>query len=137
MTAPAANPSRRLGRSIGAIAAGFVAVFILSLGTDQLLHVLNVYPPWSEPMHEPWLNLLALSYRLVYGVIGGYIMAALAPHSPMRHAITGGTIGLVLSSIGVIASIRMNMGPAWYPILLALSAIPTSWLGAELHRNRS
>ena len=137
MTTPATNQPRRTWRSIGAIAAGFVAVFALSLGTDQLLHVLNVYPPWSEPMRDPWLNLLALSYRLVYGVIGGYIMAALAPYAPMRHAIIGGTIGLVLSSLGVIASLKMNMGPAWYPILLALSAIPTSWLGAVIHRKRS
>jgi len=35
-------------RSIGAVAAGFVAVFVLSLGTDQVLHVLKVYPPWGE-----------------------------------------------------------------------------------------
>ena len=32
----------------------------LSLGTDQALHVLRVYPPWGQPMHPPWLNLLAL-----------------------------------------------------------------------------
>ena len=128
--------SRRLWRSVGAIFGGFVAVVVLSLGTDQVLHVLNVYPPWGQPMHEPGLNLLALTYRCVFGVLGSYIMALLAPHSPMRHALIGGAIGFVLSAAGAIASMPMNLGPAWYPILLALSALPTAWLGGVLHRAR-
>ena len=37
-------------RSTGAVAAGFAAIVVLSLGTDQVLHVLRVYPPWGEPM---------------------------------------------------------------------------------------
>jgi hypothetical protein len=47
-------------RGAGAVFAGFVAVFVLSLGTDRALHVLAIYP-WSEPMRDPMLNLLALS----------------------------------------------------------------------------
>jgi hypothetical protein len=43
---------------------GFVAVVVLSLGTDEALHLLKVYPPWGQPMFEPRLNLLALSYRM-------------------------------------------------------------------------
>jgi len=30
-------------------------------------------------MYEPGLNFLALSYRLVYGVLGSFITARLAP----------------------------------------------------------
>lgn len=45
---------------------GFLTVVILSLGMDQVLHALHVYPPWGQPMHHPALNLLALSYRIVY-----------------------------------------------------------------------
>jgi len=139
MTAPttATTPRpRRLWRSTGAVAAGFVAVFVLSLGTDQVLHVLQVYPPWGQPMYDPGLNLLALSYRLVYGVLGSYITARLAPHSPMRHVWIGAIIGFVLSSVGVIAAIQMKLGPAWYPIALALSVFPTAWLGGTLHQRR-
>jgi hypothetical protein len=44
---------------------GFMTVVVLSLGTDQVLHVVQVYPPWGQPMYDPWLNLLALSYRSV------------------------------------------------------------------------
>ncbi len=37
-----AAPSRRLGRSVAALAFGFVAVVVLSLGTDEVLHLLKV-----------------------------------------------------------------------------------------------
>ena len=111
MTTTGTHP-RRLLRSTGAVLAGIIAGAVLSLGTDQVLHVLQVYPPWGQPMEDPGLNLLALSYRVVYGVVGSYIIARLAPHSPMRHALVGGFIGLVLSAAGVIAAIRMHLGPA-------------------------
>ena len=116
-------------RSIGAVLLGFVVVVVLSLGTDQVLHVLGVYPPWGQPMNDPGQNLLALGYRCLYGVLGSYLTAKFAPHSPMRHALIGGAIGFVVSTAGAIATIPMHLGPAWYPILLALSALPTAWLG--------
>jgi hypothetical protein len=133
MTALTAPP-RRLGRSAGAVLLGFVVVFVLSLGTDQVLHMLKVYPPWGEPMYDPRLNLLALSYRIVFGVIGSYLTARFAPYSPMRHVWVGAGIGFVLSSAGVMAAIRMGLGPAWYPIALALSVWPCAWVGGALHR---
>lgn len=129
-------PPRRLGRSIAAVLLGFLAVVVLSLATDQLLHMLKVYPPWGEPMHEPGLNLLALAYRIVYAVIGSYIAARLAPHSPMRHALALGLMGFVLSLAGAIATIPMDLGPAWYPIALVLTALPCAWLGGVLYRAR-
>ena len=124
-------------RSMGAVLAGIIAIFVVSLGTDQVLHALAVYPPWGEPMRAPGLNLLALSYRLVYGVLGSYLTARLAPRAPMRHALILGAIGLVLSTAGAIAGIRMDLGPAWYPILLALTALPCAWLGGALYAGRS
>lgn len=79
------------------------------------------------------LNALALAYRLPIGVLGSYVTARLAPHSPMRHVWIGATIGLVLSAAGAAAAIKMSMGPAWYPIALAISAFPTAWVGGTLH----
>lgn len=125
--------SRRLGRSLAALLLGFVVVVVLSLGTDHLLHAVEIYPPWGQPMHAAGLNLLALAYRCVYGVLGGYVTARAAPRSPLGHALVGGAIGLVLSVLGAIAAIRMNLGPSWYPIALALSALPCAWLGGVLH----
>ena len=120
-------------RSAGAVLAGFTAIFALSLATDQVLHSLAVYPPWGQPMREPGLNLLALSYRIVYDVLGSFLTARLAPRAPMRHALILGAIGLVLSTAGAIVGIQMDLGPAWYPILLALTALPCAWVGGALH----
>ena len=126
-------PPRHLWRSVGAVFLGFLAVVVLSLGTDQVMHMLKVYPPWNEPMNDTGDNLLALTYRCVYGVIGSYITARFAPHSPMRHALVGGCIGFVLSLVGFIATRDMNLGPSWYPISLVLTALPCAWLGGVLH----
>jgi hypothetical protein len=86
-------------------------------------------------MYETSDNVLALAYRTVYAIIGSYIMARFAPYAPMRHAMIGGAIGFVLSSVGAIAAIKIgNLGPIWFPIALALTALPCAWAGGVLHR---
>jgi len=135
MTQPMAPP-RRLGRSIRAIFLGFLTVVLLSLGTDQILHVLKVYPPWGEPMRDPGLNALALAYRTVYTVLGGYVSARFAPHAPMRHAWIYGFVGLLFGAIGVVVGLTADLGPVWYPIALAAEALPCAWLGGTLYLRR-
>ena len=125
---------RRPGRSVLAVVLGILAGAFLSLGTDQLLHVLRIYPPWNEPMRDPALNALALGYRLIYDTFGGYLTARLAPRNPMRHALIGGAIGLVPSIAGIVAATQVDLGPIWYPVALAVSVMPTAWLGGVLHR---
>ena len=139
MTMPMAQSSvaRRRLRSTGAILAGFLTTAVLSLATDQLFHVLDVYPPWGQPMHEPALNAFALGYRILYSVLGGYITARLAPHSPVRHAVILGIIGFVVATGGAIGTItQYDLGPDWYPIALALTALPCTWLGGRLYERR-
>ena len=121
-----------MARSIVAVAAGFLTVVVLSLATDQLLHVLDVYPPWGQPMYETGLNALALSYRIVYTLLGEYITARLAPRSPMRHVMILAIIGLVAGTAGAVAAITGNFGPNWYPIALAVTAYPCTWFGGWL-----
>jgi len=125
--------TRRLGHSAAAVAVGFFAVVVLSIVTDQILHVFRIYPPWGQPMHEPALNFLALSYRVVYTVAGMYLTARLAPHAPMRHALIGGAIGTVVAAAGAVAMIPLNLGPVWYPLALVVTALPLAWLGGALH----
>lgn len=139
MNVSSTPPSRGtpgLGRSAAAVLLGFAVVVALSLGTDQVLHILGVYPPWGEPMHEPALNLLALGYRCVWTVLGMYLTARHAPHAPMRHALVAGGIGTFIGIAGAVATIPLDLGPAWYPIAVAVTALPCAWLGAALHRNR-
>ena len=131
-TAETQKPPRRLLRSIAALLAGFFAVLVLSIGTDQVFHSLGVYPPWGQPMHDTGLLLLALAYRCVYGVLGSYIAARLAPRAPMGHALALGFIGLVPGIAGTVA--MWDFGPNWYPVTLVLTTLPCAWLGGVLYR---
>ena len=129
------QPPRRVGRSIGAVLAGFVAVFILSLATDIVLHATHVFPPLGHSMvGYDGVLLLATVYRTLYGVAGSYLTARLAPNRPMQHALVGGVIGLALSIAG--AAVTWNRGPAfgphWYPLALVVLALPTAWAGGKL-----
>lgn len=125
-------PPGRLGRSIFAVFAALVVVFALSLGVDIILHGLQVYPPWKQRMSDPLLAL-ATSYRLVFNVFGGYLAGRLAPRQPMRHAMIIAIVGVVLSGLGLAASIaKPELGPIWYPLALVLTAFPCAWLGGRL-----
>ena len=121
-----------MAKSIVAVFAGFVAVVVLSLATDQVLHVLGVYPPWGEPMYDTGLNALALTYRIIYTLLGGFVTARLAPRAPMRHVMVLALIGLAAGTAGAIVAItQADLGPSWYPIALAVTAYPVTWLGGK------
>ena len=123
-------------RSTGAVVAGFVAIVVLSLGTDQVLHALKVYPPWGQPMAGD-LFALATAYRIVYTVAGGYLTARLAPHAPVLHAVILGLVGLVPGVAGVVVGIaKPDLGPLWYPIVLAVTGLPCAWVGGVLYRSK-
>ena len=128
---------RNLWRSVGAVVAGMLVVVVLSLVTDEMLHRTHVYPPWEHGLHDPSLNLLALSYRCLFNVVGGYVTALLAPRNVVRHLWIFALISFALGVVGAIATIPMNLGPAWYPILLALSAFPCTWVSWRLYRARA
>jgi hypothetical protein len=96
--------------------------------------LLNVYPPWGQPMYDASRCLLALGYRIVYTLFGNYLTARLAPQPPMRHVWILGFIGLFVSTMGAIATIPTNLGPAWCPIAITLTALPCSRLGGVIYR---
>lgn len=121
-------------RSLGAVLAGLATIVALSLATDQLFHSLGVYPPWGEPMHETGLNLLALVYRAVWTVLGGWVAARLAPFAPVGHAIALGGLGLVLGILGAIAA--WGLSPGWFLIAVALTGPICAWAGGRLHGPR-
>jgi hypothetical protein len=126
---------RRIGRSIGAVLAGMIASIVLSLGTDVLLHMVRVFPPWGASMvgYDGAL-LLATFYRTIYGVVGSYIAARLAPNRPMLHAIVLGTLGFTVSIFGAVATWNGDpaFGPHWYPVVLVVLALPTAWVGGRV-----
>lgn len=127
---PQVSP-RRLGRSILALLAGIIVGIVLSMGTDFGLHAVGLVPS----LKERWPNqllALATAYRSIYGVIAAYVIARLAPNRPMGHALLAGALGLVVSSLGAAAAWNITVGQHWYPVALALTALPTAWIGAKL-----
>ena len=128
-----AQPPRRILRSIGAVFAGVVAVFILSLGTDVVMHATGIYPPWFQPMTGA-MFMVALTYRIVYGIAGGYIAARVAPDRPMLHALVLGVVGLLLSIAGTAGTWNRGpeFGPKWYPLALVATALPCAWVGGKI-----
>ena len=98
-------PSRPTLRSVGAIVAALLANIILSFIVDEIFHLLGVFPPWGEVSYATVPFALALSYRIVFGVLSGYIAARLAPWAPMRHASILGVVGIALSTAGAIVAI--------------------------------
>jgi|KBSMisStaDraftv2_1062788.scaffolds.fasta_scaffold1442552_2 hypothetical protein len=116
-------------KSIWAIVAGFLFVVVLSIVTDILLEKTGVMKmPFDY--NASWFIILVIIYRNIYGVVGSYITAALAPAKPMRHAMIGGFIGFSLSIIGAI--IMWDKPPHWYAISLIILALPSAWLGGKL-----
>ena len=106
--------SRRVLRRIGAVLAGLLAVVILDVGIDVVLH--------------------ATAYRMVDGITGGYIVARLAPDRPVLHALALGIIGLVLSTAGVVGTWNQGpeFGPKWYPLALVVVALPCALMSGIL-----
>ena len=119
-------------RSLGAVAAGLLLILVVTTLVDVVLHLVGVFPPWGVPIDDK-LSLLATVYRIVISVAGAYLTARLAPTRPMKHALILGIVGTVLGVLGVVMTWGKGMGPAWYPVALAVLALPQCWLGGKLY----
>lgn len=126
-------------RSIWAVFAGFLAGAALTLATDEILHLAGVFPPWGASMvgYDSAL-LLATAYRIIFGVLGCYLAAGLAPDLPMHHALWLGLIGVAVGTLGAV--VTWNKGPAfgphWYPVAHVVLALPEAWLGGKLREKQ-
>lgn len=125
--------NKNIFKSIGSVLAGFLAIVILSVGTDTILEQAGILPEGA--LFDTGLLLLALMYRSLYSMIGAYLTARLAPNQPMRHALALGVLGIVVSSLGALAA--RDLGPAWYGFALVLVSLPLAWLGGREFELRS
>ena len=123
-------------RSIGAVLAGFLAVVVLSVGTDAILEGTGMLAPPDKPeLLTTAMLVAALAYRTVYTIVGGYVTAWLAASKPVAHAIALGVLGMVVGSLGAV--LMWKLGNNWYAIALVVEAIPCTWLGARLRMKHS
>ena len=122
-------------KSIWAVVAGVLVIIVVTTLVDIVLHATSVFPPMDQPINDA-LALLATSYRVVISVGGAWLTARLAPDRPMKHAMILGAVGTVLGLVGVVATWNLGLGPRWYPILLAVLAIPQCWVGGKIYEMR-
>lgn len=135
-TLSAATPivRARWYRSVGAVLVGLLVNAFLSSAMDLLLVAVGVFPPLEDfgnpAAYSDSLLLLALIYRAVFGVLGCYITARLAPTRPMAHALALGCLGVAVGVIGAMAT--WDAWTHWYSLAIIAVVLPSAWLGAHL-----
>lgn len=121
-------------KSIGAVVAGFVVVFVLAVATDIVLVMAQVFPPVDHPeRYGDGMYAAITLYTALYSVVGAWLTAKLAPGKPMAHALVLGVLGTLSSALGAWANWSKSAGHEWYPIALIIIALPTCWLGGMLY----
>lgn len=124
-------------KSIVAVLAGMIVIIVIilfSTGTDVLFVKLGVFPPIEIGSYTSIMLMIALIYRCIYAILGGYVTSKMAPDKPIYHVIILGVIGTILSILGTI--VGWNLSEHWYPIALVITAIPCTWLGAKIYLNK-
>ena len=124
-------------KSIGAVLAGLIFIFLTHSGVDLILESLGIFTPTTQRFETPWMLATAMTYRTLLSIAGCFVTGMLAPSRPMLHALVLGFIGLSLSTAMAVLLIPMDLGPAWYPIALAVVAVPCAWVGGMLAERRT
>ncbi len=128
--------NKNIFKSIGAVLAGLIFIVITHTATDAILEGLGILPK-DNLFVGTGLILIVIGYRAVFSFIGCYLTARLAPQNPMKHALALGIVGVVLSTVGAIATANMNLGPSWYAWTLVAISLPIAWLAGKTYELRS
>jgi len=124
-------------KSIGAVLAGLIFIFATHSGVDLLLESLGIFTPTTQRFETPWMLVTATTYRTLLSIGGCFVTGILAPSRPMLHALVLGFIGLALSTAAAVVLIPMDLGPAWYPIALAVLSVPCAFVGGLIAERRT
>src|SRR5687768_14759344 len=118
-------------RSVWAVLAGFILIGVLGFGTDAIMHAMS---PWAYNDKGGTSNvpilLVSMLYSAVYGLVGCYLTARLAPHSPMKHSLALGAIGIFAA--GAANMVLWGHVPAWWSITNVLLVMPLAWFAGSL-----
>jgi hypothetical protein len=121
-------------RSLWAVLAGWILIGILAFGSQQIMHSMS---PWAFDAKGGTSNvpmlLLGLILSCVFGIVGCYVAARLAPSNPMGHAMALGVIGLLVSGLG--SYMLWGHNPDWFNLVNPILIIPLAWIGGRLRVN--
>lgn len=127
-------------KNIGAVLAGFVLTLILTRGMDILLESIGVFPTVEEQQkygfNTLWMNIVAILYRVIFTIFGGYFTAKLSASKPMQNVNILGIVGTIIAIVGNIIVSQIpemaNVLPLWFSIALVIIAFPSVWFGGKL-----
>lgn len=118
-------------RSILAVIVGSITWMVTALGTDKLIN--TFLPHWYNDggmIESIPILLFAMSYSLLFSVLGGYVTALIAQRSEIKHAFILGILQFVMA---IMATIQFwNTVRPWYHITFLVLLIPANLLGGYL-----
>jgi len=122
-------------RGVASVAAGFVIIAVLALGTDAIIrsNAPELYSVTGRMDSWPWL-VATLAYVFIYATFGCWLTGRLAPNRPMRHAMILGGRGLLFNIAGTAT--QWATAPAWYHVLALSLVLPAAWLGGYIRERQ-
>jgi uncharacterized membrane protein len=121
-----------MGRSILAIVVGFVLTGALNIGTNAVFAAVapDLVPRPGTPTTNTGVLLVICAYVALFGILGCYVTARLAPSHPMRHALIMGGLALAMSIRVTISA--WNDAPAWFNVYNLLAVMPYAFIGGRI-----
>ena len=130
------NNLKSMFQSLGAVIAGYLVSAILTGVTIAVLGA--IFPESYKAENIAWV-VFNVIYGCAFAVIGGYVVARLAPTRPFIHAIV---LGVLMAVFALITGYAMSSAPpspeyanqpGWYYPVLAITVLPSILLGAWLY----
>ena len=117
-------------RSIVAVAAGFFASTVMSLGGDIAFRRMSPEAFDSEGHARTDGALFTMmGYEALFVFIAGYVTARLAIRRPLAHALVMGAIVLLARASTVF--LTWDAAPPWFQLGVLLLIVPIALLGAK------
>jgi heme A synthase len=126
-------------KSVGAVFAGYLVSAILTGITISVLGAL--FTESYKPENTGWV-IFNVIYGCAFAVVGGAIVARLAPSKPMTHA---WVLGILMALFAVLTGSMVAAAPpspeyvnqpGWYYPVLAITVLPSILLGAWIYLRR-
>jgi heme A synthase len=130
------NKTKSILQSIGAVLAGYIVSAVLTVLMIAVLGAL--FPISYQPENVGWV-VFNVIYGCAFAVVGGYVVAWLAPSRPVAHAVV---LSLLMAAFAALTGIAVATAPpspeyanqpGWYYPVLAITVIPSIVLGAWVY----